>query len=86
VIHPHDPSIRLGTLGLETNRPISIGDDVWIGANVTITPGVSIADKCIIGAGSVVTKSTGQGEMWFGNPARRIRRVEEGVDKIDWDE
>lgn len=55
-----------------TSRPISIGGNCWIGANVTILKGVSLGDNCIVGAGSVVTKSFPAGSMIAGVPARKV--------------
>jgi len=55
--------------------PIKIGNNVWIGANAIILPGVEIADGCVIGAGEVVTKSfTEENCIIAGNPAKIIRR------------
>lgn len=54
------------------SRPVTIGNDVFIGAHSTILKGVTIGDKAIIGAGSVVAKSVPAGEIWAGNPARFI--------------
>ena len=52
-----------------------IGDDVWIGRNVTILPGCKIIGTgCVIGACSVVTKDIPDYEVWAGNPARFIKR------------
>lgn len=51
-------------------KKITIGNDVWIGANVTIMPGVKIDDGSIIGANSVVTKSTKKFGIYVGAPAR----------------
>ncbi len=56
-----------------TSRPVSIGDDTWIGGNCTILPGVSIGRGCVIGAGSVVTKSIPDYSIAVGNPARVVR-------------
>ena len=54
-------------------KSISIGCDVWVGANSVICGGVSIEDGCVIGAGSVVTKSIPKNEIWAGNPAIKIK-------------
>lgn len=54
--HPLDPLIRNGTKGPEYAKPINVGDDCWIGGNVTILPGVTINKGAVVGAGSVVTK------------------------------
>jgi acetyltransferase-like isoleucine patch superfamily enzyme len=56
---------------------IVIGDDVFIGANSIILKGVSIGNMSIIGAGSVVTKNIPQGEIWAGNPAKSLKKIEE---------
>ncbi|POH60670.1 acetyltransferase [Arthrobacter glacialis] len=59
--------------GAEEAYPIHIGNGVWIGANVTILPGVKIGDGAVVGAGSVVTKSIPANELHAGVPARRMR-------------
>lgn len=57
------------------NSPIKIGKDVWIGANTVIMPGIVIADDCIVGAGSIVTKSfTEQGCVIAGAPAKVLKK------------
>lgn len=55
-----------------TKEPVTIGDNVWIGNGVTILPGVSVANNCIIAAGSVVTKSIPEGSTVAGVPAKII--------------
>ncbi|NBB31619.1 acyltransferase [Cellulophaga sp. BC115SP] len=55
-------------------RPISIGNDVWIGSGVTILKGVTVFDGAIIGMGSVVTKDVENNSISVGNPLRTIRR------------
>lgn len=73
--HPIDRIHR--EQGLEVARPITVGNSVWIGASVTVLPGVEIGDTSIIGAGSVVTKSIPAGVIAFGNPCRVVRRITE---------
>lgn len=59
--------------GLQEEKKINIGNDVWIGQRVIILPGVTIGDGAIIGAGSVVTKNVNDYDIVAGNPARVIR-------------
>ncbi len=63
-------------------RNVNIGDGCWIGEAVKIMPGVDIGEKCIIGAGSVVTKTVPSFSIALGNPARVIKRFD--FDKGDW--
>ena len=53
-------------------EPLDVGEDVWIGANCVIMPGIEIGKGAIIGAGSVLTKPVGCYEIWAGVPARKI--------------
>ena len=55
-------------------EPIVIGEDCWLGANVTVLPGVRIGNRCIIGAGSVVTKNVPDDSVWVGNPAGSVNK------------
>ena len=55
-------------------RPIKIGSDVWVGANVIILPGVHIGDNVVIGAGSVVTKDIPENSVAVGNPCKVIKQ------------
>lgn len=57
-------------------KPVKIGDDVFIGANSIILKGVTIGDRSIIGAGSVVASSIPSDEIWAGNPARFVKKLE----------
>lgn len=59
--------------GLEYAVPIVIGEDVWIGGSAVICPGVTIGDRTVIGAGSVVTKNIPADVFAAGNPCRVIR-------------
>ena len=56
--------------GYQEEKPVVIGDDVWIGGRVIILPGVHIGSHCIIGAGSVVTRDIPDWAIAAGNPAR----------------
>lgn len=56
-------------------RPVTIGEDVFIGAHSIILKGVTIGDRSIVGAGSVVTKDIPADEVWGGNPAKKIRSL-----------
>lgn len=74
--HSLDSNLRLDVIKDRLNKktkPVIIGDNVFIGAHVTILKGVKIGNNCIIGACSVVTKSVPEGEIWAGNPAKFIK-------------
>lgn len=77
--HPLDTEQR--NRGLEYAYPITVGNNVWIGAQVCVLPGVTIGDNTVIGAGSVVTRDIPSGVVAVGNPCRVVRRLEglEGV-------
>ena len=61
----------------EYAKPINIGDNCWIAANVVITGGVNIGEGCVIGAGSVVTKDIPANSLAAGNPCKVIREINE---------
>ena len=61
--------------GLEKALPVKIGDNCWIGADVTFLPSVSVGNNCIIGAKSVVTKDIPDGVIAVGNPCRVLREI-----------
>jgi maltose O-acetyltransferase len=65
--------------GLEYAAPIAIGDDVWLGGGAIVLPGVTIGDRAVVGAGSVVTRDVPADTVVAGNPARVIRTLEEAV-------
>lgn len=62
--------------GLEYAYPITVGNNVWIGAQVAVLPGVTIGDNSVIGAGSVVTKDIPANVVAVGNPCRVIKSIE----------
>lgn len=64
------------------SKPVKIGNNVWIGMNACILPGVIIGDNSIIGSGSVVTKAIPSNEIWAGNPARFIKKLENQNDNV----
>ncbi|UED88290.1 sugar O-acetyltransferase [Streptomyces profundus] len=69
--HPLEPGPRRDKL--EAAKPITIGDNVWLGGGVIVLPGVTIGDNSVIGAGAVVTKDIPADVLALGNPAKVIR-------------
>lgn len=76
--HPLEADIRRS--GLEYARPIRIGNDVWIGGGAIILPGVTIGDRSVIGAGSVVVRDVPAAKVVAGNPARILRALDDRKD------
>ena len=72
--HPLDVAQR--NAGLEYSLPIRVGNNVWIGGNVCVMPGVTIGDNTVIGAGSVVVHDIPAGVLAAGNPCRVIRQLD----------
>lgn len=73
-VHPFDAAER--ATKTETGKPITIGDDCWLGGGVIVCPGVTIGPRSIIGAGAVVTRDIPADSIAAGNPARVIRSNE----------
>lgn len=73
----HPVNVKERISGLEYAHPITIGNNVWIGADVTVIGGVTIGDNSIIGGGSVVTKNIPANVIAVGNPCRVIRKISE---------
>lgn len=71
--HPIDPNWRRDVA--QFNIPVRIGDNVWIGANSVVLPGVTIGENSVIGAGSIVTKNIPANVVAVGNPCRVLREV-----------
>ncbi len=74
--HPLDYRERRGTR--ETAKPITIGDDTWLGGGVIVCPGVTIGKRCVIGAGSVVVHDIPDDSLAVGNPAVVKRSLKDG--------
>ncbi len=71
--HPVDAATR--TSGVELGKPITIGDNVWIGGGAIINPGVTIGNNVVVASGAVVTKNFGDSVVLGGVPAKVIRRL-----------
>lgn len=71
--HPLDYITR--NKGLEYAKPIEVGNNVWIGGNVVVLPGVKIGNNSVIGAGSVVTKDIPDNCVAYGNPCRPVKEI-----------
>ena len=69
--HPEDPATRHTLL----TKPIAIGRNAWLGANVTVLAGVTIGENAIVAAGSVVTKDVPANTVVAGTPAKTIRMI-----------
>ena len=81
-IHPMVPEERNALLGPDGKpkrlcyaKPVHIGSDVWLGANVVVCPGVTIEDGCVIGAGAVVTRDIPENTFAAGVPCKVIRPI-----------
>jgi maltose O-acetyltransferase len=72
--HPVEPGPRRDKW--ESAKPITIGDNVWLGGGVIVLAGVTIGADTVVGAGSVVTKDLPAGALAVGSPARVVRRLE----------
>jgi len=71
--HPLDPELRKS--GVEYGKAITIGNNVWIGGNAVLCPGISIGDNSVIAAGSVVTKDLPANVVAAGNPAGVLKNI-----------
>jgi acetyltransferase-like isoleucine patch superfamily enzyme len=76
---PVEPMARQGY----TLRPVHIGSNVWLAANVIVLPGVTIGDNVVAAAGAIITRDVESGSLVAGNPARVIRRI--GLDDAEWE-
>ncbi len=80
--HPIDAEVR--NTHLEFGKPVTIGNNVWVGGNTVINPGVTIGNNAVIGSGSVVTKDIPDGVIAVGNPCRVLRKIT-NLDKEYWE-
>ncbi|MHC5372201.1 sugar O-acetyltransferase [Enterococcus sp. LJL120] len=81
--HPIDAAVR--NTGLEFGNKIKIGDNVWIGGNTVVNPGVTIGNNVVIGSGSVVTKDIPADVIALGNPCRVLRPISP-AESLAWQE
>ncbi len=76
-----DPDLPVPWQGFTSKGPTRIGDNVWCGANVVVTSGVTIGERCVIGANSVVTGDIPPFSIAVGAPARVVRTIDYGADR-----
>jgi acetyltransferase-like isoleucine patch superfamily enzyme len=76
-----DPEQPVTRQGFTTKGPTRVGDNVWCGANVVITSGVTIGERCVIGANSVVTRDLPPHSIAAGAPARVLRTIQYAADR-----
>lgn len=72
--HPLDAKTRI--TGVEYGKPVTIGNNVWIGGSAVINPGVTIGDNAVVASGAVVTKDVPDNVVVGGNPAKVIKQIE----------
>jgi maltose O-acetyltransferase len=72
--HPLDAETR--TAGPEYGKPVSVGDDVWLGGRAVVNPGVSVGDRAVVASGAVVTEDVPDDVVVQGNPARVVKQLE----------
>jgi len=77
--HPLTPMGRRQHLGIA--KPVRIGNDVWIGGNVTILPGVTIGNNVVVAAGAVVTKDIPDNTLVGGVPAKKIKDLDNDIEE-----
>lgn len=80
--HPIYAPVR--TAGYDCSKPVTICDNVWLGGNVVVNPGVTIEEGSVVGSGSVVTRDIPPNVIAAGNPCRVIRQITD-EDKIYWE-
>ncbi|MCG7277339.1 sugar O-acetyltransferase [Corynebacterium singulare] len=66
--------------GWEIAKPITIGENTWFGANVTVLPGVTVGKNCVVGAGTLVTRDVPDNSLVLGSPGRVVRTLENNED------
>jgi maltose O-acetyltransferase len=72
--HPVEPEPRRAKW--EAAKPITIGDNVWLGSGTIVLPGVTVGENTVVGAGSVVVRDVPANVVAVGNPARIVRRLD----------
>ena len=72
--HPLDAETRAE--GPEYGKPVSVGDDVWVGGGAVVNPGVTVGDGSVVGSGAVVTEDVPEGVVVQGNPATVVKELE----------
>lgn len=77
--HPVDDH-EMRADGWEIAKPITIGDNTWFGANVTVMPGVTVGKNCVVGANTLLTRDVPDNSLVLGSPGRVVRKLEGNED------
>lgn len=78
--------LEMRRAGWERGQPITIGDDCWFGSRVSVMPGVSVGDRCVIASGALLTKDVPDDSLVMGTPGKVVKTLNDGSSPLERDE